>query len=754
MPRPQAAAVSAEHCTESAAAAGTHRQSDAGCFRSSPALGLSIPAGALSGIAPPLTPDQAMDWAERTYPALFPPAGRTAGYAEPYSYRYYPGSGNYLGISTGAADVSIYVLGPISGGQIARIAPLADFTCVILPQSCQLTVTPSALSLQAVEGGSQQADLTLTLPAVGGGSWRAEVERTSADASWLSVAVKDNYTLRVTAQGGELAPNSRSATISVIHTPTSGPSKSVRIPVTLNVVQGLVGPAAQLLVLDANSTAATLTGTVPVIRGDGVAGPWSAASSEPWLSLSPSSGTTPGSLRFSVDTARAAALANNVDHTAVITLSAPSLKQASFRVTLRKQLASLQVAMPYGIPAGQKSRVVVSGTGFSQIADLGTALKASGLSLSNILATSDKQLQFDVTPPVAGTYTLSLGATTPGVKLTVTDADPYVASSWAHPGDDFLSSYVHDPARKAVYGITNWLGSAVYKFQYRAGQWTSEAIAVADPINLGLSPDGSRLVVAAKGTLKLIDPDTFRIVDSIPTTLSIEHGAGEPLAVTVDNRLWLTGSYFSNRMGYLDLQDRQIKQLALSPQLSYLESAGFIASGDGSKMLVSPDYCCSPRDPWYLYTSSDAAVTNPMGKTEFWYDPRVSADGSRIAMQHSGEVFNERFELMGKLPAAPEGKFWSRLALTPDGSRIAVLAAEGSIITSIEVFSTAAYAPGTAHFQKLASIPVTQQSANCRPDNSSYDTYGCLVFGRLLATADNRTLIWMGNKRVQVFKLP
>ena len=759
LPRPQAAAVSADHCTESAAATGQYRQSAEGCFRSSAALGLSIPAAPREGVAPALTAAQAMDWAEQTYPTLFPKAGRTEGYIEPYSYRHYPGSGNYLGISTGAADVAIYVLGPITGGEIARIAALADFTCVILPQSCQLAVTPSALSLQAIEGGSQQAELALTLPAVGGGSWRAEVERSAADTSWLSVAVKDSYTVRITAQAGELAPTSRSGAVTVIYTPTSGASKSVRIPVNLNVVQGLVGPPAQLLVLDANATTASLSATVPVTRGDGATAPWSAVSSEPWLTLSPSGSLTPATLGFAVDAAQAAALANGADHTTVVTLSAPGLRQASFRVTLRKQLPSLWTAMPYGIPAGRKSHVVVGGSGFSQISDVGKALKAAGLTLTNVRAISDGQLEFDVTPAAAGSYTLSIGGSVAGaasqVPLRVTSADGYAASSWAHPGDDFLSRYVHDPVRQAVYGLTNSLGSAVYKFQYRAGQWTAQALPVTKPANLGLTPDGTRLVVATEGALKLIDPDTFRITDSIATTAEIQQGYGGPLAATADNRLWLPGSYFANHMGYLDLRDNTVKTLPVTdPRVGYIESADFIASADGSRMLVSPDYSGSPRDPWYLYASADASVTNPMGSTEFWYDARMSADGSRVAMQYTGELYDARYELLGKLPTAPAGVFWSRLALTPDGSRIAVLAAQDSIITSIEVFSTTALVPGTTSFQKLASIPVTQQSANCRPDNSPYDVYGCTTFGHLIATQDNRALIWMGNKRVQVFKLP
>jgi hypothetical protein len=86
----------------------------------------------------PPTPDQAMDWAESHYPALFPAAGKTAGNFAPYTYRYYPNTGNYLGISSGSSDVAVYLFGPVSGNASSpvRLAALADYTCTILPANC------------------------------------------------------------------------------------------------------------------------------------------------------------------------------------------------------------------------------------------------------------------------------------------------------------------------------------------------------------------------------------------------------------------------------------------------------------------------------------------------------------------------------------------------------------------------------------------------------------------------------------------
>jgi hypothetical protein len=67
-----------------------------------------------------------LDWAERTYPTLFPGPAATQWLA-PYQYRYYPATGNHLGVSGG----DVYVLGPISQHTIQRVGSVDDFRCLV-----------------------------------------------------------------------------------------------------------------------------------------------------------------------------------------------------------------------------------------------------------------------------------------------------------------------------------------------------------------------------------------------------------------------------------------------------------------------------------------------------------------------------------------------------------------------------------------------------------------------------------------------
>ena len=68
------------------------------------------------------SPDAFMDWAERTYPMLFPGHASSQS-SNGFLYRFYPGTDNYLGVAGG----DVYVYGAISKQQLLKVGTLADF---------------------------------------------------------------------------------------------------------------------------------------------------------------------------------------------------------------------------------------------------------------------------------------------------------------------------------------------------------------------------------------------------------------------------------------------------------------------------------------------------------------------------------------------------------------------------------------------------------------------------------------------------
>lgn len=85
------------------------------------------------------TPSSAglMEWAEATYPQLFPTGAPIRSYAG-YLYRLYPQTGNYLAVS----GDGVYIHGPVAGGVLTRVGSLSDFTCQINPYVCAASTSP------------------------------------------------------------------------------------------------------------------------------------------------------------------------------------------------------------------------------------------------------------------------------------------------------------------------------------------------------------------------------------------------------------------------------------------------------------------------------------------------------------------------------------------------------------------------------------------------------------------------------------
>ena len=107
----------------------------AGCGGGEPeSAALSAPRRAALAAAPPnlALPTKALfDWAETAYPKFFPSHAATE-ISGPYEYRYYPESGNYVGV----AGDDVFVLGPISAQKLLRVGSREEFRCRVLPQEC------------------------------------------------------------------------------------------------------------------------------------------------------------------------------------------------------------------------------------------------------------------------------------------------------------------------------------------------------------------------------------------------------------------------------------------------------------------------------------------------------------------------------------------------------------------------------------------------------------------------------------------
>ena len=164
-----------------------------------PLLGSPIPSrlAAQAAVALP-TPDQLMDWAERTYPTLFPDhqVNQLSG---TIIYRFYPKSGNYLGVSGN----DVLVLGPISDGSTTKVGTLAQFADAVAaspaPGSVPITDEDAARFLLQAQFSASDADIA-AVRSKGYAAYLGEQMRAPASPSgldWLDArgyAVVDNTT--------------------------------------------------------------------------------------------------------------------------------------------------------------------------------------------------------------------------------------------------------------------------------------------------------------------------------------------------------------------------------------------------------------------------------------------------------------------------------------------------------------------------------------------------------------------------------
>ena len=110
-------------------------------------------SGASRSLAVP-TPDELMDWAERQFPHLFAPRA-SQHVADGLVYRFYSGTGNYLGVRDG----QVLLLGPATNGQLVNAGQLADFVDALEPLDRVDNDEDAARFLHHAAFGASDADI-------------------------------------------------------------------------------------------------------------------------------------------------------------------------------------------------------------------------------------------------------------------------------------------------------------------------------------------------------------------------------------------------------------------------------------------------------------------------------------------------------------------------------------------------------------------------------------------------------------------
>jgi hypothetical protein len=315
-------------------------------------------------------------------------------------------------------------------------------------------VSSSSFSFSLQQGDGSPTTQTLTVTNIGGGTldWSAV-----STAAWLNLSPasgKDTGTIALTATTGSLAAGPYTALITVSATNAT----SVSIPVTFTVT----APSPTLTV---NPTAVTFSGvqggpnpasqSVTVTSNSN----WTASSSVPWLSLSPSSGSGNGSIAANVTLASAAVGPNQatiavtsggVTRTTVVTLTVAA-------TSLTASPSSLTYTATQGAANPAAQTITINANGAWSASD-----SVSWLSLSPTSGSNNGTITANVNTATATkgnnstTITVTSGGITRTVSVTLTLNPPASSSltlTWNGNTEKDLAGYkVYRATSSGAYG--------------------------------------------------------------------------------------------------------------------------------------------------------------------------------------------------------------------------------------------------------------------------------------------------------------
>jgi len=432
-----------------------------------------------------------------------------------------------------------------------------------------------------------------------------------------------------------------------------------------------LSPAAASFTIDSNSLPSALSKTVTV-GATGSALSWTALSSQPWISVSPTSGLSGTPITVSLDAAQIGTFDPGT-RSAPITFSYTSQSgiptRATLPVTLNLLLPKVNYVSPYVELPNTSTEVILRGSGFSNATGLNVMFGGTPVSISNANVISDTEIRVSHPSLAAGKYLVAipnqLGLTRSRASLVV--AAPPTFTAVAVPSSLQRDRIIYDAERVAAYTNNNFSAGAggtprIERNRLVAGNWVTDSLVLnGSPLDIAMSPDGLELIAITPSTLYHIDLGNWTIslqfdistVVSVPqnvatfvhlamgndgNALVFAHGA--PQRVFVYNVL--TTHTFAPLVTFNDFFDTVIAP---------------VSSIDGRRILVGTG---SPSNLYYFDTSLARMIPAVPG----FGTNRLAYDRTGTNSLIDGTAYNRQFQVLGT-----GGINLSHAAISPDGTR-------------------------------------------------------------------------------------
>lgn len=636
-----------------------------------------------------------------------------------------------------------------------------------------LEASPSSFTLNATEGATSTPATLNVMPASWDSSHGTRIRYGGTASDWLSATpISGGYSVVANAAG--LAAGFYSASLFVVGRP---PVAEVQIPVSLTVGLGLIKPADVLVPVNSETTASQLSGSVPITLASGPAVNWSATSDQSWLVLTRAAGATGTDLTYEIDAARLSALTNGAEHVAHITINPelPTMTTATFAVRVNKRLGEVTGLGPYLQVSDRPLRVIARGVGFDAIANPASRIVVEGIPGAMIQRRGDTELLITAPAPASGTYRVrvsnALGLSVASRAVSVVDPRVQVAANVATGGDG--ETVIYDAVHDAVYFANTGL-SAVQRFAPSGGTWLqTSSVPVPALRDIGISNDGADLIAlsttgdvfSSSSILRMLETADSGLAEraQVQRTGGLGGGSfGVGLSVTNDGRVWFAPSSSGpdyDSLVYFDPLHQLFGRVTADFSTSFM-GPQYVASGDGSRLLIVQNRCCTPTPPVLYMDAIDSTLrVNPAELENFTW-AHSNTDGERVLLSlHS--VYNRAFEFIGDTTAlsSTQGANWFAVSgvITPDGNRVYLVvyndteirqepAPTPTLYPRVYVFDSSTRMVNTTQLPLLGyftldAYPTTRRSSgNYRPGST--------------ISPDGRTLFVAGGVNLMVVPIP
>ncbi|HEU0025243.1 MAG TPA: LamG-like jellyroll fold domain-containing protein, partial [Thermoleophilaceae bacterium] len=278
-------------------------------------------------------------------------------------------STNTSGLAAGTYTGIVTVTAAGASGSPKTVA----VTLTVNPPTPVLAVSPASLSFTATAGGANPAAQTVNVTNTGGGTlnWTA-----SDNQTWLSVSPVSGTapgTVSVSTNVSGLAAGTYTGTVTVTAAGASGSPKTVAVTLAVNPASPVLAVAPSSLAFSGTQGGASPAAqTVNVTNTGGGTLSWTASDNQTWLSVSPVSGTAPGTISVSTNTSGLAA----GTYTGIVTVTAAGASGSPKTVAVT---LTVNTAPPPGTgPVGAWGFDETSGTSVSDASGHGNNGTISG----------------------------------------------------------------------------------------------------------------------------------------------------------------------------------------------------------------------------------------------------------------------------------------------------------------------------------------------------------------------------------------